>query len=875
MLPQPCHFFAPSPKLDLEIRTPPHSFWNSRTATMTATPGFVVVPEKEDPLSLLPSSSSSSGSSSVSTENGTADEAQPQPQPQPQPHEDGRPPPSSLLLGGSQCNDSDSNDNDNSNSSSSSTTMTSTATSSTPLPRPPTNSNSTLAFFDKFVNEAKVASESKRRSLLDELLLHQDDPLFHWARVARRGGDAGEEEEGKDGATVGEGDRGHGGDGDGRDMDTRGQVEDALKMLLVDATMRTAGPSNNSPPPPPSPHQICARRSSTATEATLTLSSSSPSSSVKHSPTLTPPTLAPPLLTEVVDMGDSIETDSDRGKDEWGWTSGFVRGLNGHRRSYSQTPTQSVPYARGEAQASTPTSSSSTLSGIPTRWMSSLLSSASSPSLPSGTGGAASSLESIFVAATSSGSRVRRRTIESLESSPVASAFSTTTSDTSSKANRGGGGSSSGGDGDSSSGPATHMGTDISIVQTSEKGQVQTQIPHGHASITTHQSPFAPHVFTPISGAPGFMERRYDWDKGFSTRLIKEMEGAERVIVREVESEGEEGKNANGSGSETAGVGVGVGGKTNGSGVGVGKGKRESVVKRIKGKLEKVGVRERRVNLGPTGNEVAIATAIGKGKENEGIKIEARGGVGVGVGVGVAGVGVGVGEFMEKKSGSVELWGRKEATVPVLDVALADMLRSHLPALDRLPRTWHLVYSLDQHGISLNTLYTRCEAHTRAQVKHASSSSSCSSSSSSSSPSSFISNTHATVMGIGRPGMLFVSKDSGDAVFGVWIGEGIRPSRGKGYYGSGESFMWRYVKGQLSVYRWTGRNVYVALCGPDYISFGGGDGRYGLYLDEGLFEGTSAACPTFDNDPLCSPGMNKAGADAFECVGLEVWGVGP
>jgi hypothetical protein len=110
---------------------------------------------------------------------------------------------------------------------------------------------------------------------------------------------------------------------------------------------------------------------------------------------------------------------------------------------------------------------------------------------------------------------------------------------------------------------------------------------------------------------------------------------------------------------------------------------------------------------------------------------------------------------------------------------------------------------LDQHGISLNTLYNRCEAHAEAQAK--------------------LGMTRGVGgLGIGRPGMLLVIKDSGDAVFGVWMGEGIKQSKGKGYYGSGDSFMWRYVSGQLSTFRWTGKNKYVALCEPDYISFGGG-----------------------------------------------------
>ena len=55
------------------------------------------------------------------------------------------------------------------------------------------------------------------------------------------------------------------------------------------------------------------------------------------------------------------------------------------------------------------------------------------------------------------------------------------------------------------------------------------------------------------------------------------------------------------------------------------------------------------------------------------------------------------------------------------------------------------------------------------------------------------------------------------------------------------------------------------------------DGRYGLYLDDTLLDGSSARCPTFENEPLCSHGGAKKGGGnvAFECVGLEVWAVGP
>ncbi|KAF8147825.1 TLDc domain-containing protein, partial [Crassisporium funariophilum] len=174
-----------------------------------------------------------------------------------------------------------------------------------------------------------------------------------------------------------------------------------------------------------------------------------------------------------------------------------------------------------------------------------------------------------------------------------------------------------------------------------------------------------------------------------------------------------------------------------------------------------------------------------------------------------------------------------------------------LPALSRLPRTWTLIYSLDQHGISLNTLYSNCERHAQPPPRSA-----------------------TTGMGM-SDGMMVVVKDAGDAVFGVWVSEGLGRGKGKGYFGGGESFLWKYERGSLKVYKTTGKNNYVALCESNYISFGGGDGQYGLYLDDTLFDGSSAPCPTFDNEPLCSPGPRKAGAVGFECVGLEVWGVGP
>ncbi|TDL26885.1 TLD-domain-containing protein [Rickenella mellea] len=190
---------------------------------------------------------------------------------------------------------------------------------------------------------------------------------------------------------------------------------------------------------------------------------------------------------------------------------------------------------------------------------------------------------------------------------------------------------------------------------------------------------------------------------------------------------------------------------------------------------------------------------------------------------------------VEKKS--VRLLGRKEITTPVLSVSMADAIRPHLPALSRLATSWTLVYSLDQHGISLNTLYARCEAQ--------------------------------------QIGALVVMQDSAGGVFGAWVSEGIYLSKGA-YYGSGDSFLWRSTQNNaddIQVYKWTGKNEYVALCEPEYLSFGGGEGHYGLYLDDTLLTGTTHPCPTFGNECLAD-GERTRQMVTFDCVGLEVWGIG-
>ncbi|KAL8812601.1 MAG: hypothetical protein Q9200_000896 [Gallowayella weberi] len=65
-----------------------------------------------------------------------------------------------------------------------------------------------------------------------------------------------------------------------------------------------------------------------------------------------------------------------------------------------------------------------------------------------------------------------------------------------------------------------------------------------------------------------------------------------------------------------------------------------------------------------------------------------------------------------------------------------------------------------------------------------------------------------------------------------------------------------------------GVNDYLIFCETAFLSVGGGDGRYGLWLDGVLERGISSPCMTFGNEGLSEQG------EKFEVVGVEVWWVG-
>lgn len=73
---------------------------------------------------------------------------------------------------------------------------------------------------------------------------------------------------------------------------------------------------------------------------------------------------------------------------------------------------------------------------------------------------------------------------------------------------------------------------------------------------------------------------------------------------------------------------------------------------------------------------------------------------------------------------------------------------------------------------------------------------------------------------------------------------------------------------RFKAFPYSGVNDYMIYCEHGYMSVGGGDGRYGLWLDDRLEKGISSPSLTFGNEGLSEEG------EKFEAMGVEIWFVG-
>jgi hypothetical protein len=56
------------------------------------------------------------------------------------------------------------------------------------------------------------------------------------------------------------------------------------------------------------------------------------------------------------------------------------------------------------------------------------------------------------------------------------------------------------------------------------------------------------------------------------------------------------------------------------------------------------------------------------------------------------------------------------------------------------------------------------------------------------------------------------------------------------------------------------------LSDSEFIAIGGGDGKFGLWLNSEFDKGYSNTCPTFANESL-------ALEPEFQCMEMEIWGL--
>lgn len=104
----------------------------------------------------------------------------------------------------------------------------------------------------------------------------------------------------------------------------------------------------------------------------------------------------------------------------------------------------------------------------------------------------------------------------------------------------------------------------------------------------------------------------------------------------------------------------------------------------------------------------------------------------------------------------VQLRGFSETTTErVLTEKLAEEIRLMMPTRLQVLENWDLVYSLDQHGVSLSTLYARCKSLNSPQA-----------------------------------GFVVIVRDRRDNIFGAYLSD--YPHVHPHYYGTGECFLFKF-----------------------------------------------------------------------------------
>lgn len=253
------------------------------------------------------------------------------------------------------------------------------------------------------------------------------------------------------------------------------------------------------------------------------------------------------------------------------------------------------------------------------------------------------------------------------------------------------------------------------------------------------------------------------------------------------------------------------------------------------------------------------------------------------------------------------LEGYKEGTTlssRLLEKALAEEIRLLMPPRIQLVDEWKLVYSLEQNGTSLGSLYSLSETYRGKRG-------------------GFVLVIRDASRGVRLPRPESTHRTRANLtrqIFGAYLSDPPHPHAH--YYGTGECFLWSAFRLpslpdlsslppppsadttnlqrsttiaaatkksfpatsltpttprsgtstpdriRFKAFPYTGENDFTIFCQHGFLSVGGGDGRYGLWLDNNLARGISSPCPTFGNENLSDEG------EKFDILGVELWYIG-
>ena len=166
---------------------------------------------------------------------------------------------------------------------------------------------------------------------------------------------------------------------------------------------------------------------------------------------------------------------------------------------------------------------------------------------------------------------------------------------------------------------------------------------------------------------------------------------------------------------------------------------------------------------------------------------------------------------------------RLDGSSNILTPAEIDTLRVNLPIREKqLP--WHLIYSMREHGVSLDTLYSKCEK---------------------------------------KKPLIMIVQAHDKTRFGAFLSQGLYKSGS--FYGSAESFVFTFHP-LLAVYKSSGKNNYYTIASDHDISIGNSEIGAAIYLGDKMEKGFSDNCDTFASPRLTTK-------SPYKVYDVEIWAI--